>query len=93
MTELDLYKFIENNSIEYHHYKNEGKEDVIIFINYDKIQDFSNLLGNEIFDEEGIDCTMKDGYFCFWMNEICDYHDVEIGNVFQKESIKNYIIQ
>jgi hypothetical protein len=84
MTELELYKFIEENGIEYHWF-NENTN-VIIFVNHYLLPDWNKLLGIHILDEEGIVCRMKDGYMCFEMNEICDYFGIEISNVFLKEN-------
>jgi len=36
-------------------------------------------------DEEGISCTMKEGYFCFMMKDICEYFDIEADKVFAEE--------
>ncbi len=88
MGELELYKFIKENDIEYHWNKNDGNDDVIIFINFYELKDWSNLLGGEITHESGIDCIMKDGYFCFWMDDICGYFGIDITKVFDKENEK-----
>ena len=83
MTELQLYKFVENNKIEYHW--DLDKTDVYAFINFRNIAEFHAMLTYEIFDEEGIECNMKDGYFGFKMDEICQYYEIELENVFSRE--------
>ena len=81
MSELDLFKFIQEHSLEYHW--NDG--DVILFIPHYITGEWMKLLGWYILDDEGIECNMKDGYFCFMMQEICNYFGIEMENVFSKE--------
>lgn len=80
MEALDLYKFVHNNEIEYHWHD----DDVILMINYYLLDDWNKLLGTGITDEDGISCVMKDGYFCFMMQDICDYFGIEILSIFEK---------
>lgn len=82
MTELELYKFITDNSIEWHHDNSDGVLDVIVFLHIYELADFMKICGSSIFDEDGIDCVMKDGYIAVWMNDICNYHGIEINNIF-----------
>jgi len=84
MTELELYKFITENNIEWHPANNDGVEDIIMFVNLYHMQAFSQILGPNIVDEDGVYCILKQGYLCFWMNDICDYFDIKVDNVFKK---------
>lgn len=81
MKTLELYKFIEEHNIEYHWHD----DDVIMFVNCRDIEEFNKLLPNTIYDDDGIESIMKDGYFCFWMRQICEYCDIEIEPVFDKK--------
>lgn len=85
MTELELYKFITNNAIEYHYHDYDKCKKIIMFVNNYDIDEFNKLLGENIMDEEGINCVMKHGYFCFEMIEICEYFDIIPENVFTKK--------
>ncbi len=78
MTELSLYKFIEENNIEYHW----DDDNVIVFINIRDIEEWNNIIDDFLMEESGIECNMKSGYFCFWMQYICEYCDIEMNNVF-----------
>jgi hypothetical protein len=49
------------------------------------MKEFNKLLGANILDEEGIECRMKEGYFCFYMKDILDFFGIELENVFKKE--------
>jgi len=86
MTELELYKFVDDNCLEYNWIENDIGDDinVILFVNNEQIEDFKKLLDYSIFDENGITCIAKYEYFCFHMLEICDYFGINISNVFKK---------
>ena len=86
MTAIELYKFIEENNIEWHYRDNEGDEDVLIFPYTFQIDRLSKLFTPCLFDDVGIECTMRDGYFAFWMNDICNYYGIELSEVFDKEN-------
>lgn len=84
MTELQLYKFIHFTSSEYHWTNDDS--DVFLFINIRNLEEWNNLLGSGITDEYGIKCVMKEGYFCFEMQDICNYFNIDINEIFNKES-------
>lgn len=84
MTALELYKFVSKNNVEYH-YQSDG--DVYMFVDNYLIAEWNNLISpSTLFDEDGIKCTMKDGYFAFEMKEICDHFDIELKDVFESEN-------
>lgn len=82
MTELELYKFINDNNIDWHKQDNDGTEDVIVFPSFRQIDTFKKILPPCLFDEGGIECRMRDGYFAIWMKDICEYCGVELEKVF-----------
>lgn len=83
MTELSLYKFITDNILETSTYENILNERVyLLFVNNRNISDFHKLFSPSTFDDDGVECKMKDGYFVFDMKEICEYHDVDVEEVF-----------
>lgn len=81
MTELQLYKFVKDNSVEFHWHDS----DVILFIDERNIRGFMELLEYRSFDDDGIECVMKFGYVCVSMRSICENHMIELENVFGKE--------
>jgi hypothetical protein len=85
MTELQLYKFINDNDVEWHHQEKDGHPDVLVFPRYWQIEDFAKLFEPSKFDDGGIECFMMDGYFAFWMQDICDYYGIELDKVFTHE--------
>ena len=84
MTELKLYKFITDRGLETSSYENIRNEKVyLLFVNNAHIVEFHKLLSPSIFDDDGIECKMKDGYFAFDIGYICEYYDVDIEEVFK----------
>lgn len=83
MNALKLYKFIQENSIEWHW--DEHKNDVIIFIMSNDLNDWFELMnGHCLLKEDGINCVMREGYLCVWMRDICQYKEIELEEVFDK---------
>ena len=81
MTELELYMFITDNKLEYHWVKDNT--DVILFVEIRHIEDFNEMLRYHAMYESDIECHMKYKYFCFYMNDICEYFGIEIKNIFK----------
>lgn len=78
MKELDLYKFVTKNDIEYHW----QDEDVIMFVYCRDIEKFNKLFNSFSLNEGGIECHMEEGFFAFWMKGICENNDIELDRVF-----------
>ena len=85
MSELDLYKFITNNDIEWHRRENEGTEDIIIFPNTFQLDDLIKILSPGLFDDGGVECHLMNGYVCIWMKDICEYSGIDMDRVFTGE--------
>lgn len=88
MTELELYKFIHDNNIEYRWQPNElGKDEVMIFPYTFQLNDFYLLIKKSCtFDDGGVPMNLRDGYVAIWMGDICDYAGIEMENVFTEKS-------
>jgi len=84
MKALDLYEYIEQTGTEWHYANNQGYEDVLIFAYFYNLQAFYQLLDPTIFDDEGIECVLKDGYMAIWMSHICEYYGIELDEVFPR---------
>jgi hypothetical protein len=82
METIDLYKFVNDNAIEYHWHDNE----VLLMVNCKDIERFNEILPAGIFDDDGVSCVMKDGYFVFNMEQICSYCDIKLSDIFPNES-------
>jgi len=87
MKAIHFYKFINENDIEFHWCENnETKErDVVFFPSYRQIKDMAKLLSITDFDDGGIRCRMKDGYFAFWASHILEAHRIELTDIFGED--------
>lgn len=87
MTELELYKFIKENNIEWRWEINrEGgreQDDVILLPYIFQFEDFMKLVG-DAYDEYPLEVKARKDYVAIWMNHICDDFGIEIENVFPK---------
>jgi len=82
MTELDLYKFVVENDIEWHKIDSEDvNSDTVFFVPIWNIEEFNSLVESYILDND-FNCVMKPKYFGFLMNEICEYYGIDTNNVF-----------
>lgn len=81
MKATDLLKYVTKNKVEYHWHD----DDVILMPNISQISEFNKLLSGSIYDDDGIDCKMKDGYFCFHMQDICDYFGIDLEDIFEEK--------
>lgn len=79
MTELELYKFIHNNAIEWHKQDNDGTPDVVIFVHYFYLPELFELLKKY---DESLECRLKENYFALFMGNICDNFGIDIENLF-----------
>lgn len=84
MTELELYKYINDNNIEWHRRDNDNVPDIVILPYIFQVEEFNKLLNSYVSDG-GIECRMMDGYFAFWMQDICDYYGIDSDKVFTGE--------
>jgi hypothetical protein len=81
MTELELYKYINDNDIEWHRHDNDGKQDIIILPYTFQLEGFSKLIEN--YDpDEGLEMRLKNGYVGIWMNDLCEYYGIDMDKVF-----------
>ena len=82
MTAVELYKFVTGNSIEYHWYN----DDVIVFIPFGCLGEFTALIGYRYFSEEPMDVGLKDDCICFPIGDLCEENDIELESVFGGEN-------
>lgn len=84
MTELELYKYIKNNAIEWQKRNNNGTEDIIILPNISDLNIFVKLVDSYT-GEGGIEGRLMNGYLAIWMKDLCFYYDIDMDNVFCEE--------
>lgn len=82
MKAIDLFKFVSDNEVEYHWHD----KDVILMPDFAQTKELNKLLSPSIFDDDGIACTMRDGYFCIYMECVCSYYGIELIDVFPNKN-------
>lgn len=78
MKEIDLFGFIVKDQIEYHW----DNDDVYVFISHWNIKEFMDLFSINYLSDNIIECVLRDGYIVAKMKDICEWHDIELINVF-----------
>lgn len=81
MTELELYKYINENDIEWTRQDNQGNTDVMIFPYLFQLEDFCEIIKNYDIDE-GLEMRLKNGYVAIWMSDLCEYFGIDVDKVF-----------
>ncbi len=85
MNALELKKFIEELNIDWRWENNNGEEDVIIFPYDFQFEAFLKLVTPNSLDDHELVIIIKDGYFAVWMNDLCDYYNFDLEDVFKKK--------
>jgi hypothetical protein len=87
MTALGIYKFY-HGKLEYHwnaRHDNDDVNDVVLFIDNDYLEEFMELIKSFLRNrDDGLECYMKEKYICVWMDEVCEYYDIKLTDVFPK---------
>ena len=80
MTELELYKFVQRNNLEYNYH---SKEEIYLFIPFGYyLYDFTKLLDPTFFDDGGYEVTLMKDYIAVNAVGICEYYDLDCDNIF-----------
>jgi len=79
---IALYKFVQDNGLEYH---SHPTEDVLLFIPTDLIDDFCEIIGEADLSDECIECTLKYRCIVVEMKAICEWFDVTLEDIFGKD--------
>ncbi len=86
MTELELYKFVNDNDCEWH-WNYDGH--LTLFISHHYLKDFCDMLQYSDFDDGGLPGEQRlcyDGSVALCQfEEVCEIYDIEPENVFPKE--------
>ncbi len=83
MTALELYKFVTDNDLEYHYI--HEPPNVLLFIPTYYLEEWNELLGSHITEDNPIECHMSGGYFCFYMRDICEYFNIYLVEIFGED--------
>ena len=75
--ETKLIEFIEEYKIEH----NEYKEELLLFIWYGLLDEFTDIIWESFFDEYWHEVTMKFWYICIDIKPVCEFLDIDIDNI------------
>ena len=82
MTELQLYKFINENGVETQY--NEGNPPTFYaWINHHDLAEFCDLVGDRYLTDAEIDARLLSHYVCIDLYPICEYFAIDIKNIIQ----------
>ena len=81
MKAIELYKFVITKECKYHH---TAKQDVVLFVKFEDLDDFVVLLGYTYVEDHTIECMFKNGYIGFLMNGICEYFNINLEDAFRR---------
>ena len=88
MTELDLYKFLNDEDNGVQQYNWEGEE-FLVWISLWYLEDFTDMVGYNYLSDGGIDCNLQNDCICIDIVGICEYYDIDLENILEKEEVKN----
>ena len=97
MTELELYKYINDNGIEVHITRKGAEKEnmqdfndenwkewtVLMFPMIYQLQGFVDIASPSLFDDDGLEIVLKHGYVVIDLFEIMQYYGIEPKNVFK----------
>ena len=83
MTSIQLYKFITDNGLEWRWELNEGEEDVILFLPFYLLDEFTKLTNWS--DDWVYECVLKSNCIVLFIQHICDWHGLDIEDIFDKK--------
>ena len=82
MTELNIFKFVTENDIEYH-YVGDG---LFVFIDYELIPAFAVIIKDYLdYNEDDENCKLKNGYIGMNIKPVFDFYGLDIESVFPKK--------
>lgn len=86
MTELELYKFINNNELEitWNCYENKDDE-LILWIPFYYLDEFTKMIGYNYLSDGGIEVNLQEDCTSLDINPICEYFDINSENILGKE--------
>ena len=86
MTELKLYKFLNDHELEYRWEIYETKNnEFLVWIPFYLLEDFTEMIGYDYLSEGGINVNLQESYICLNIFDIAEYHEIELENILKKE--------
>lgn len=91
MTELQLYKFINENDIECNIFKDDRTGEitkVYAFIPIWELQDFVDLFEDSLMlvdVDNKLECILRKDFLCIEMTQVCEYFQIEPEEIFKQK--------
>ena len=84
MTELDLYKFLndEDNGVQQYNWVGE---EFLVWISLWYLEDFTKMVGYNYLSDGGLTCNLQSDCACIDIVDICEYYDINLENILKKE--------
>lgn len=80
MSELDLYKFVQDKEMDWR------GEKLIMWLYYYDLKDFAELIGDDALSEGGLEVSLlQAGMIGVELNEVCEWFDIEPERILKKE--------
>ena len=73
MKAIKFFKFFHNNQIEWRWQDNDGVEDVLAWIPFHALGEFTKMLPYTLLDEGGIEVNLQCDCIALWLGDICEY--------------------
>ena len=83
MTELDLYKFLNDDDNGVQEYRWEGDE-FLVWIPFNSLDDFTKIIGCDYLSEGGYDCNLQNDCICIDIADVCEYYDINLEHILKK---------
>lgn len=81
MTELELYKFVQDKEIGWRGDK------LILWIDHYSLPEFADLLGDNLLCDGGLEVTLlSGGTIALDIVDLCENHDIDPENILRKEA-------
>lgn len=77
--DLELYKFCEDKEMSWY------EEELIIWIDFYDLQEFTDMIGYDYLCEGGIEVRLQKDCVAFDLVPICEYIDIDPTDIFEKE--------
>jgi len=85
MTELKLYKFLNDHELEYHWQDYEKKDaEFLVWIPFYLLEEFTQMIGYNYLSEGGIEVLLQESCIALDIVDIAEYHDIELENILSK---------
>ena len=79
MSELDLYKFVQTQEIDWR------GEKLYLWIRFSDLSEFTQMIGYDYFSEDGDEVSLQYECICIDIVDICESFDIKPENILPKE--------